>query len=68
MTEPTPANKIATSDLVSTGEWNIENLPEYLSEDELTELLIQYGIFDKLLLQIEQTPPSTDWEAELNEL
>ena len=59
---------IAIEEPTANGSLDIDNLPEYLSEEELDEFLLQNGVFDKLLSQLERTPRSTDWEAELNEL
>jgi hypothetical protein len=45
-----------------------EGLPEDMTEEELEAFLLQNGVFDKLLSQLEQVPASKNWEAELDEL
>lgn len=58
------------SDIKADGDATISNhaFVESFSEDELDEFMIRDGVFDKMLSQLEQTPPNTNWEAELDEL
>jgi hypothetical protein len=46
---------------------NLDELPEYLSEEELDEFLVKSGILDKLLAQIKGSKPSRNWQDELDE-
>jgi hypothetical protein len=47
---------------------DIEALPDYLTEEELDELLVKSGALDKMLAQIKDSKPSKNWQDELDEL
>lgn len=61
--EDSSKNKLAEG-----SESKSDQIAEFFTEDELEEFLVHNGVFEQILLQLPQTPPSPDWEAELDEL
>ena len=68
-TQSNSVTKVVTvSESATQAGLHLDQLPANFSEEEFDEFLVEHGVFDKLLSQLDQTLRSTDWEAELDEL